>query len=186
MSRQEQEGAADRNVEIGDLSLRVSITGQQSQVRLGHSAHFRQFFVATCRRCDNLLSPASATVVGVMRLIDKRTRDGSRRFARLPWAAAWADVRDHALLLPNAEIVNFVDLGYAQPWLDFHFRRHRFLIRVRNGLLRLSVRDPQCPDLILYEVGHHFERLLGKPGADKKPLPPRGGRGLEPVPSRSG
>ena len=125
-------------------------------------------------------------VVGVMRLIDKRTRDGSRYFARLPRAAAWADLRDHALLLPNAEIVNFVDLGSARPWLDFYFRRHRFLIHARNGPLSLSVRDPQCPDLILYEVGHHFERLLGKPGADKKPLPPRGGRGLEPVPSRSG
>ena len=120
-----------------------------------------------------------------MRLIDKRTRDGSRHFARLPQPAAGAVLRDHVLLLPNVEIVNFVDLGHARTWLDFRFRRHRFLIRAHGRLLRLSVRDPQCPDLTLYQVGHHFERLLGKSRSGKETYLRRAARNPVPVAARS-
>ena len=109
-----------------------------------------------------MLSPASAIVADAMRLIDERTPDGSRHFACLPQAATWAAVCDHVLLLPDAEMINFVGEGLAQAWLDFRFRRHRFLINARDGRFRLFVRDPQCPDLILYQVGYHFERLLGE------------------------
>jgi hypothetical protein len=105
-----------------------------------------------------------------MRLIDERTRDGSRHFARFPQAAAWATIGEHALLLPEAEMLNFVGDGQAPAWFDFRFRRHRFLIRARDGLFRLYVRDPQCPDLILYQVGYHFERLLGEASGENRPL----------------
>jgi hypothetical protein len=96
-----------------------------------------------------------------MKLIDQRTPDGSRHFANLPKIASWEIVRDHVLLLGDARVVNFVDNGLAQPWLDFTYRGHRFLIQCHRRQLRLCVRDPQCSDLILYEVGVHFERLAG-------------------------
>ena len=96
-----------------------------------------------------------------MKLIDERTPDGSRHFAKLPKIAPWEVVRDHVLLLGSARVVNYVDDDLAQPWLDFTFRGHRFLIHCHENQFRLYVRDPQCSDLILYEVGLHFERLLG-------------------------
>ena len=97
-----------------------------------------------------------------MRLIDQRTRDGSRHFAYLPQGASWGTLYDYVLLLPGAEMINFVGEGPAKAWLDFRFRRHRFLIDARDGRFRLFVRDPQCLDLILYQVGCHFQRLLGR------------------------
>ncbi len=97
-----------------------------------------------------------------MKLIDERTPDGSRHFAKLPKIAPWETVRDHVLLLGIARVVNYVGDGPGQPWLDFTFRGHRFLIHCHENQLRLFVRDPQCSDLILYEVGLHFERLLGE------------------------
>ncbi len=95
-----------------------------------------------------------------MILIDERTRDGSRHFTSLPQKATWENIHDHALLLSGAEVLNFVADEYARAWVDFCFRQHRFLIHARDGLCRLFVRDPQCPDLILYEVSAHFEQLL--------------------------
>jgi hypothetical protein len=96
-----------------------------------------------------------------MRLIDERTPDGSRHFACFPQTATWRCVRDHALLLPQARLLNVVgDEGKA--WFDFNFRGHCFLIQSRERCFRLIVRDPQCADLILYQVGCHFEHLLGE------------------------
>ncbi len=95
-----------------------------------------------------------------MKLIDQRTSDGLRYFSRLPHMADWEGVRDHALLLPGAEIANFVESGLAEAWLDFFYRGHRFQIRSRQQHLHLFVDDPQCSDLILYQVGRHFERLM--------------------------
>jgi hypothetical protein len=110
--------------------------------------------------CDNRLSPVFGILAGIMILIDERTQDGSRRFACLPEEATWDQVRNHAALLPNAEIVNSVSGEHAKAWLDFRFRQHRFLIKTGDGRVHLFVHDPQCCDLILYEVGRHFEQLL--------------------------
>ena len=96
-----------------------------------------------------------------MKLIDERTPDGSRHFARLPKIVPWEAVRDHIPLLGSAKVVNYVEGGVASPWLDFTFRGHRFLIHSHENQFRLFVRDPLCSDLILFEVGRHFEELLG-------------------------
>ena len=111
-------------------------------------------------RCDILLSPVPVILTGAMKLIDERTLDGSRRFTHLPWVADWSSVRDHVLLLPGAEMVNFIDGEMAQDWLDFSFRGRRFLICGHGDHLHLSVDDPLCSDLILYRVCRHFEQLL--------------------------
>jgi hypothetical protein len=97
-----------------------------------------------------------------MKLIDERTPDGSRYFARLPKVAPWEVVRDHVLLLGNARVVNYVGNGPGEPWLDFTFRGHRFLIHAHENQFQLFVRDPQCSDLVLYEVGLHFEQLFAR------------------------
>ena len=97
-----------------------------------------------------------------MKLIDERAPDGSRHFAKLPKITPWAAVRDHVLLLNKAKVVNYIDAGIASPWLDFTFRGYRFLIHCHENQLRMFVYDPQCSDLILFEVGTHFERLVGE------------------------
>lgn len=95
-----------------------------------------------------------------MKLIDQRTADGSRHFAHLPQAASWTALRDRVALLPDAQLLNFVSERVAHGWLDFSFRQHRFLINARKGQFHLFVDDPQCPDLILFQVASHFETLL--------------------------
>ena len=95
-----------------------------------------------------------------MMLIDERTPDGSRHFARWPATATWREIRNHILSLPNAKTVNVIGEEIAAGWIDFTFRGHRFVIHHQDGNTRLIVRDPQCSDLILYQVGRHFERLL--------------------------
>ena len=97
-----------------------------------------------------------------MKLIDQRMPDGSRHFARLPRITPWEVVRGHVLLLQGAEVLNFVGEGIANAWLDFTYRGHRFVIHSHENQLRLCVRDPQCPDLLLYQVGCHFEQLLAE------------------------
>jgi hypothetical protein len=104
-----------------------------------------------------------------MKLLDERTCDGSRHFASLPQRISWGTLCDHVLLLPEAEMINFVADGPAQAWLDFYYRRHRFAVRACSKWFRLYVRDPQCPDLILFEVGCHFERLMDEPGTRQVP-----------------
>ncbi|MEN6457609.1 MAG: hypothetical protein ABFC63_01655 [Thermoguttaceae bacterium] len=94
-----------------------------------------------------------------MKLIDQRTANGSRYFSQLANAANWSGVRDHTLRLPGVKIANCVEPGPADPWLDFFFRGHRFVIHGRQQSLHLFVDDPQCSDLILYQVGRHFEQL---------------------------
>jgi hypothetical protein len=95
-----------------------------------------------------------------MRLIDERTPDGSRHFARLPKITPWEVVQEHVLLLEGAKVVNFVGDGVGPAWLDFTYRGHRFVIHRHENQLNLFVHDPQCSDLILYQVGTHFQRLL--------------------------
>ena len=95
-----------------------------------------------------------------MKLLDERRPDGSRHFARLPRILAWGDVLAHATLLGGAKLLNATDGKMAVPWFDFLFRGHRFLVLGHEDQLHLSVSDPQCPDLLLFEVGVHFERLL--------------------------
>jgi hypothetical protein len=109
-----------------------------------------------------MLSLASAIVAGAMRLIDLRTDDGSRQFACLPQNAPWDAVRDHALRLPDAQIVSFASEEIGLPWLDFSFRGHRFLVHGRHGQLHFFVRQPHCSDLILFQVAQHFTELQSK------------------------
>ena len=109
-----------------------------------------------------MLSLASVIVADAMRLIDLRAADGSRHFACLPQDVAWDAVRDHALRLPDAQIISSVSEEIAPPWLDFSFRGHRFLVQGRHGQLHFFVRQPHCPDLILFQVGQHFAELQRK------------------------
>jgi hypothetical protein len=104
-----------------------------------------------------------------MKLLDERTGDGSRHFATLPQRASWGWLCDHVLQLPDAEMINFVADNPNRAWLDFYFRRHRFAVRARDKRFHLYVRDPQCPDLILFEVGSHIERLMDESHTQQKP-----------------
>jgi hypothetical protein len=94
-----------------------------------------------------------------MKLIDQRIFDGSRHFAKLPKTTPWEVVEGHVLLLEGAKVVNAVSGTVATPWLDFTYRDQRFLVHSHENELHLFVRDPQCSDVLLYQVGAHFERL---------------------------
>lgn len=95
-----------------------------------------------------------------MKLIDQRTPDGSRQFAKLPKTTPWEVVEVHVLLMEGARLVNMVkDEGIAPPWFDFTFRGHRFVVHSHDNQLHLFVSDPRCSDLVLFQVGSHFEGL---------------------------
>jgi hypothetical protein len=96
-----------------------------------------------------------------MQLIDRRIEDGSRHFVSLPHSRTWEELCEHILLMPGAEITNFVVAGVTEAWMEFTFRAHRFSVKDRSGEFCFLVRDPQCPDLSLYEVASHCEELLG-------------------------
>jgi hypothetical protein len=96
-----------------------------------------------------------------MQLIDRRTDDGSRHFAVLPKTCTWQALCEHLLLLQGAEIANFVAAGVAEAWIDFTYQGHRFWVNEQGGKFSFLVRDPQCPDLILYQVASHCEALVG-------------------------
>jgi hypothetical protein len=97
-----------------------------------------------------------------MILLDERLSDGSRHFTLLPPVADWESLRDHVPLLPGARVMNFIDAEMSRGWLDFSYRGYRFLIKNRDGQLHFSVDDPLCSDLILFQVGRHFEQLSDK------------------------
>ena len=59
------------------------------------------------------MSHPSDRLADTMKLIDERTPDGSRHFAKLPKIAPWEIVRDHVLLLGSARVVNYVGEGPA-------------------------------------------------------------------------
>ena len=73
---------------------------------------------------------------------------------------AWQALCEHILLLPGSRIANFVTAGVTEAWIDFTYREHRFSVHHRDGDYCFHVHDPQCPDLSLYHVAAHCERLL--------------------------
>ncbi|MCE5268805.1 MAG: hypothetical protein LLG00_13070 [Planctomycetaceae bacterium] len=99
-----------------------------------------------------------------MILIDERTADGSRRFGELSRTAAWENICQHTLLLPGAEIGHCMRHEVAGTWLHFTFNGHRFRVHDRCDHLHLYVDDPLCSDLVLYQVGRHFELLMRESG----------------------
>ena len=95
-----------------------------------------------------------------MVLIDVRTSDGSRHFARLPARVTWEALRDHVSLLSGAELTNLVTDHGGRPWMDFAHQGHRFSVKGHDGRFHFVVRDPLCPDVLLYQVASHFEQLF--------------------------
>jgi len=106
-----------------------------------------------------------------MKLIDRRTIDGSRHFVCLPRSASWQALCEHVALLPGLEIVNFVADGPAEAWLGFTYRGHRFAVRHEGQEFHFFVDDPRCSDLSLYQVAAHCEGLLGNPPTGATPTP---------------
>ena len=117
-------------------------------------------------RYDNRLSPASAMLADAMRLIDERTRDGSRHFASLPQTASWGDPLRLCAAVAGRQDDQFCGGGARQGVARLPLPRAPFPDRRPRRRFRLFVRDPQCLDLILYQVGYHFERQLGERCSD--------------------
>jgi hypothetical protein len=98
--------------------------------------------------------------------IDVRIADGSRLCFSVPQTAAWDALRDHALRLPGAQLLEFVGQGFARARLESAFRDHRFFIFGRDGQLHVAVREPHCSDLIVYQVAQHCDELAARHAAD--------------------
>lgn len=96
-----------------------------------------------------------------MKLIDIRTSDGSRHFARLPKTAEWDALADHIGCFPGAEIISVVTEGVARPSIAFTYQGHRFSIIDQDGTFSFFVNDPQCADVTLYRMALHCEEILG-------------------------
>ena len=97
-----------------------------------------------------------------MKLLDVRTSDGSRHFLCLPQNVTWRVLCRHLLRLEGTRIFNFVGCGMAAAWIDFGYRGNRFLVRNEGRDFSFFVRDPLCPDLTLFALALHCERLLGR------------------------
>ena len=98
-----------------------------------------------------------------MKLIDRRTTDGSRHFVCLPMSASWQALCEHVAAFLGVEDVNFVAAGPAKAWLGFTYRGQRFTVRHEGQEFHFFVADPLCPDLSLYQIAAHCEELLGNP-----------------------
>lgn len=94
-----------------------------------------------------------------MRLIDERTPDGSRRFARVPWAGAWKNLFRHLFLLPGAAPADGAHADSLMEKLDFYFHGHQFQVVYCGEELHLVVRDPLCSDQLLFQVAYHLNKL---------------------------
>jgi hypothetical protein len=96
----------------------------------------------------------------MLKLLDFRAHDGSRKFAELPQTELWYTVRDHVQKLPGALLTGFLCDRVTEAWIDFEFRGHSFSINDQFGEYWFFVKDPACPDATLDEVVTHFQSLL--------------------------
>ena len=96
-----------------------------------------------------------------MKLIDERTADGSRCFARLPRMGGWATFCRHAGLLADIEWAPPIDGDLPQGRIAFCLGGQQFQAACHNGTIRLIVCDPLCPDVLLYQVARHFQDGTG-------------------------
>ena len=96
-----------------------------------------------------------------MRLIDIRTKDGSREFVRLPGCAGRRALRDIIQCLDGTEVVNFSEECCDEAWLKFTYCGHEFSARDHGAEVLLVVRDPQCSDVALFQIAWRCELLLG-------------------------
>ena len=95
-----------------------------------------------------------------MKLIDKRTEDGSRHFVSLPNGATLGDLREHLVYLGGVEVREFVSRRVEEPWFEFTYRGNRFAIRRRGDQYHFFVRNPLCSDVELYQLASYCEQLL--------------------------
>ena len=95
-----------------------------------------------------------------MKLIDVRTEDGSRHFARLPEGADWDALCNHLKQLPEVSVAQLVAEWTAEPRIEFTYQDHRCTVRRQEDEYCFFVRDPRCSDVPLYRLALHCERLL--------------------------
>lgn len=101
-----------------------------------------------------------------MRLIDRRTDDGSRHFASLPKTEDLGVLRDRLAQCPDVRIIESAHEEIARPWIDFFYQGHRFSIRQRGEEAWFFVNNPQCSDIMLYKiVAYCREKMAAGPQA---------------------
>jgi hypothetical protein len=93
-------------------------------------------------------------------LFEMRMNDGSRHFVDMPEVVFFDELADHVEELEDAEITEFITDGVVEMWLEFDFRGHQFSVGNQFGDYWFFVRDPNCPEEILFEVIDHFRTLL--------------------------
>lgn len=93
-------------------------------------------------------------------LFDMRMNDGSRHFVDMPEVVFFDEVADHVEELEGAEITEFITDGVLEMWLEFEFSEQNFSVNNHLGDYWFFVRDPNCPEEILFEVIDHFRQLL--------------------------
>ena len=93
-------------------------------------------------------------------LLDKKLNDGSRHFVDMPEVVFFDEFADHVEQLEGAEITEFITDGVVEMWLEFEFCGHQFSVNNRFGDYWFFVRDPNCPEKILFAVVDHFRKLL--------------------------
>ena len=93
-------------------------------------------------------------------LLENKMNDGSRHFVDLPEVVFFDELYDHTEELDGARITEFITDGVVGMWLDFEFHEHEFSVTNQFGDYWFFVKDPECPDEILFEIIEHFRQLL--------------------------
>ena len=77
--------------------------------------------------------------------------DGSRHFAEVPWRPPLA-LKQRLLETSGVSVTAFID-SFTETWIDFDYKGHAFSAHNPFNDFWLFVRDPECPDKLLREVG---------------------------------
>src|SRR5262245_17564422 len=97
------------------------------------------------------------------KLLDVRTKSGSRQFAEMPdpfGPLGWATMHKRIRRLPGMRVTKFLN-SIPQAILDFEFRGYLFTVDTQFGDLWLFVANPECPDEHLLEVVRLFRIVCG-------------------------
>ena len=93
-------------------------------------------------------------------LLNDKMHNGSRNFILLPAGRVPAfRLFFRIFTLFGAYPTAFIP-SFAESWIDFKYKGHKFSINDQFGDYWFFVNDPSCPDSLLLIVTEHFASVL--------------------------
>jgi hypothetical protein len=96
----------------------------------------------------------------MIKLLDIRSKDGSRQFFDLQKSISWDDLIIHLKKLDQLEIKEFLPSPDLGSWLDFSFKKFEFSVNEQIGMYWFFVENSSCPDEVLYQLAEHLSAII--------------------------